>query len=244
MQQHNLKTASRERLAAVLAEGLASLTEEEALAAIDNPYVTSRILQALAQNARLSAFYSVRLKLVAHRQTPQAYAMKIVHYLHWPDLVRLSVEVTVPAPVRRAIDNILLVRVEKMTTGEKVSTARRCSPALIKVFLFDPDPKIFSALLVNQRVREEDLLHFASSPQATPENLTTLAGHHKWSYRLTIRKALVLNPATPRAVAASQLRYLSSRDLVGLHQNPATSIYLRRCIEGLTKPDRSVEPVD
>ena len=228
-----LKAASREVLASYLDENIAHLTEDEALAFIENPYVTSRMLQALAQNGRVSGFYSVRLKLVAHRHTPLAHAMKLVHYLYWPDMVRLSVEVTVPAPVRRALDTALVTRVDKLTLGEKVASARRCSAALIKVFLFDPDPKVFASLLVNQRLREEDLVFLATSPQATSEKLSMLAADHKWSYRYAIRKALVLNPLTPRAVAASQLRYLSRRDLVGIHQNPATSVYLRRCIERL-----------
>ena len=40
-----------------------------------------------------------------------------------------------------------------------------------------------------------------------------------------------MNPATPRSVAASQLRFLSRRDLRIIHDDPATSTYLRRCIE-------------
>ncbi len=46
--------------------------------------------------------------MVPHRLTPQAFAVKFVHCLYWFDLVRLSVEVTVPAPVRRAIDTQLV----------------------------------------------------------------------------------------------------------------------------------------
>ncbi len=55
----------------------------------------------------------------------------------------------------------------------------------------------------------------------------------KWSYRYAIRKALVLNPSTPRSTAASLLRFLSKRDLRMIHANPKTSVYLRRCIERL-----------
>ena len=58
----------------------------------------------------------------------------------------------------------------------------------------------------------------------------------KWSYRYAVRLALVLNPATPRAAAASQLRYLRRKDLARIHANPATSVYLRRCIERLQPP--------
>jgi hypothetical protein len=233
MRVRDIKSLSRDDLSLFVAENLTYLAEDEALAVLQNPYVSARLLGALAQNQRLSGFYSVRLRLVAHRQTPQAHAVKLVHYLHWPDLVRLSVEVTVPAAVRRAIDTILLNRADKLSLGERISSARRCSNALIKVFLFDPDPKVFAALLVNQRLREDDLLLLASSPQATREQLRMMGDDRKWSTRYAIRKALVLNPITPRSTAAAQLRYLSRRDLVDIHRNPSTTVYVRRCIERL-----------
>ncbi len=236
----DLKSLPREELTSLVAEEGGVLTEDEALAVLENPYVTPQILGRLAQHPRLTGFYSVRLRLVAHRQTPQAHAVKLVHYLYWFDLLRLSIDVTVPAPVRRAIDTQLLIRVEKLALGERVSSARRCGPALVKVFLFDASPHVFEALLVNQRLREDDLLALIASSQATPEQLAMIAADPRWSYRYSIRKALVLNPATPRAAAASQLRYLSRVDLRRIHSNPRTSVYLRRCIERMRPDEFSV----
>lgn len=228
-----LKSLQRDALFSFLAENLNFLSEDEAVAVLENPHITPKLCGVIAQTQRLAAFYSVRLRLVAHRQTPQAHAIKLVHYLYWPDLVRLSVEVTVPATVRRAIDTVLLTRVEKLALGEKIAAAKRCSAALIKVFLFDRDPKVFASLLVNQRLREDDLLLLLSSSEATVDQLVMLAGDRKWSTRYAVRKALVLNPLTPRSIAASQLRFLSRRDLRDIHDNPSTSVYLRRCIERL-----------
>jgi hypothetical protein len=230
---HHLKGLTRDALALFVAENGKHLLEEEALAVLDNPYIAPPILQAIAQNQRLIGFYSVRLRLAAHRSTPQAVSVKLVYYLHWPDLLRLSTDVKVPAPVRRAIDTQLLLRVAKRSLGEKVASARLCSHALIKALLFDRDPKVFAALLVNQRLREDDLLFLVSSPEATVEQLVLVAADQKWSNRYAIRKAFVLNPHTPRATAATQLRYLSRRDLDLIHSKPDTSVYLRRCIERL-----------
>jgi len=228
-----LKEANAEQLAEIVAEHGPALLEEETLAILENPFVTPHILGKIAQTQRLAAFSSVRLKLVAHRQTPLAHSVKLVHYLHWFDLLRLSVEVTVPAPVRRAIDTQLLLRVEKITLGERITSARRCSRALISAFLSDPHPKVFESLLANKRLREDDLLSLLTSTRATVEQLRMVAEDMRWSYRYEIRKALVLNPATPRSAAASQLRYLSKRDLARIHASPDTSVYLRRCIERL-----------
>ncbi|HEV7238764.1 MAG TPA: hypothetical protein VGQ36_05950 [Thermoanaerobaculia bacterium] len=229
--RRRIQELAREDLAAFVDENLTALTEEEVLAILENRFVTPRLLSQVAQTPRLTGFYSVRVRLVAHRQTPQAHSVKLVHYLRWFDLLRLSIDVQVPAPVRRAIDTQLVLRVDKLTLGEKVSSARACSPALIKVFLFDPDPKVFAALLINKRLREDDLLALISSDRATAEQLLMIAADRKWSYRYSVRKALVLNPATPRSAAASQLRFLTRIDLRRIHANPGTSTYLRRCIE-------------
>jgi len=228
-----IKTFSRDALAAFVADNIAHLFEEEALAVLENRNVTPQICQQIARSARLAAFYAVRLRLVAHRQTPQAHAVKLVHYIYWFDLLRLSTDVKVPPTVRRAIDQLLLTKVNKLTLGERVAAARRCNGTLAKALMFDPEPAVFEALLKNARLREEDLVVLASSPRATPEQLRVLAADGKWSYRYAIRKALVLNPSTPRAAAASQLRHLRRADLREIHGNPSTSTYLRRCIERL-----------
>jgi hypothetical protein len=226
-----IRRFSSAELAAFVAANAASLLEDEALALLDNAHCTAAVCQTLARNQRLTAFYSVRLRLVQHRATPLTHAVKLVHYLHWPDLLRLSVDVKVLPQVRRAIDAQLLARLPKVALGEKIAAAKRCSAALINVLLFDPDPNVFASLLINQLVREEDLLRFAGSESASAEKLRLLAGDQKWSYRYAIRRALVVNQSTPRSIAASQLRFLSGRDLRIIHSDPATSTYLRRCIE-------------
>lgn len=227
----------RDDLLQFVQENVRHLLEDEALAVLDNPYVTPQVCQQIAQNQRLAGFYSVRLKLVANRHTPQAHAVKFVHYLFWSDLVRISVDMKVSAPVRRAIDTILVNKIDKLTLGERITIAKRCSHALIKELLFDPDPKVFEALLINQRVREDDLLLVAGSDRASAAQLQLLANDPKWSYRYPIRKALVMNPRTPRSAAASLLRSLTPRDLRLIHRNPHTTVYVRRCIESLQPAD-------
>ena len=82
-------------------------------------------------------------------------------------------------------------------------------------------------------MREDDLLTLAISENATREQLTILSGDIKWSFRYAIRKALIMNPNTPRAIAAVQLKHLSVADLRKVYHHPETTVYLRRCIERL-----------
>src|SRR2546421_11774408 len=122
-----IQQLSREELQAFVLENVRNFIEDEALAVLENPFVSLPICQQIAQNQRLTGFYSVRLKLVADKHTPQAHAVKLVHYLYWSDLVRLSVDVKLSAAVRRAIGTILVNKVDKLSLGEWITSATRCS---------------------------------------------------------------------------------------------------------------------
>src|SRR5207253_10359864 len=78
------------------------------------------------------------------------------------------------------------------------------APDIYPLSLHDALPILFASLLVNQRVREDDLLLIAGSNRASAEKLLLLAADRKWSSRYALRRALVLNPLTPRSVAASR----------------------------------------
>lgn len=231
----DIRSLGREALHDLVFESAAQLLEDEALAVLDNPQCSTRICEAIARIQRLTGFRSVRVKLVAHRAAPRAQALKLVHYLYWADLLRLSVDVTVPAAVRRAIEQQMLVRIAELTLGEKVAAARSCSGTIVRVMLEEPDERIFEALLINPRLREEDLVALASSETAPPAKLRLLAADRKWSRRLAIRRALAGNPATPRGIAAAQLPHLSSTDLARIYRHPATPAYVRLCIERLKR---------
>jgi hypothetical protein len=228
-----IRAFDRAELEAFVSDNLELLSEDEAVACLENPFAGPKICGAMARTARLTGIYAVTRRLVAHRQTPQAHAVKLVHYLHWVDLLRLSTDVRVPAPVRRAIDGVLMARVSKLTTGEKVASARICGTALIEALIVDPHPRVFEALLPNRRLREDDLLALISSRRASREQLQMIADDPRWSFRRAVRLALVLNPDTPRAAAASQLRHLSKRERERVRNNPSISLYLKRCIERL-----------
>lgn len=224
---------NRQELNAFLENAGDSLTEEEALAVMDNRFCSSQICLQIAQSTRLSSFYSVRARLVAHRSTPQGHALKYVHHLQWRDLIRYSTDTRIAPQVRRAIDTQMLTRLPKLSLGERIASAKVCSRELIKKLLYDSDPKVFESVLINPRLVEEDLVAYIDSGKADGQNLTAIADHSKWAFRYAIRRSLAINSKTPRAVAASQLRYLQRNDLEALMRRPETSTYLRRCIERL-----------
>lgn len=229
----DLRELNGEELQAFVEENGESLLEEEALQVLANRYCSPAVALRVAANPRLTSFYSVRAALVRHRATPQGHALKLLHHLYWVDLLKFSVDMTVSPGIRRAIDQQMLTRLPKLTLGEKITSARSCSRDLIKALIVDPSARVFEALLINPRLTEPDLLTLIGSNRASPPQLTLIAGSRKWAFRIAIRRALVLNADTPRAVAASQLLHLSAADLAALHSHPEVSTYLKRCIERL-----------
>lgn len=232
-QNDSIRGMNRDELTGFLENAGDSLTEKEALAVLENRFCSSQICSQIAQSTRLTSFYSVRAKLIAHRNTPQGHAMKYVHHLQWRDLLRYSTDMRILPAVRRAIDVQMLTRLPKLTLGERIASAKVCSRELIKKLLYDPDPKVFESLLNNPRLSEEDLVACIESGKVRGANLAFIADHSKWAFRYPVRRSLAMNTETPRGVAASQLRYLQRDDLNALMRRPETSTYLRRCIERL-----------
>lgn len=228
-----IRDMSGEELGAFVAERLASLGEDEAIAVLSNRFCTPPVCVAIAGNSRLASFYEVKQRLVTCRATPQHLALKFVRHLYWSDLVRHSTDVQVMPTIRRAIDAQLLAGIAKRTLGERISTAKCCSREVGEALMTDPDMRVFAALLNNPRLREDDLVGFIQSDRVAAEHLRLIAGHVKWGCRYAIRRAIAFSGVAPRAVAASQLRFLRKDDREGLYRHPATSVYLRRCIEAL-----------
>ncbi|HUF18767.1 MAG TPA: hypothetical protein VMS12_12055 [Thermoanaerobaculia bacterium] len=228
-----IREMNREDLDHFFESTLPSMLEEEALAVMKNHYCSAMMLAAIARETRLTSHASVRRALVSHRLTPQGQAMKFVHYLRWHELLRLSTDVMVPPPVRRAIEDQMKIRLAKVTLGEKISSAGFCSRELARALLREKDARIFAALLRNQRMPEEYLLVHIDSEAAGPEHLRMISEHPKWSCRYSIRRAIAMNPRTPRAVAASVLVHLKRTDLEELRKRPQTSRYLLACMERL-----------
>ncbi len=227
----DLRERNTEELERFVEERGGALIEEEALLVLENRFCTAAIAERIAQDPRLTAYYAVRAALVRNRATPHAHALKFVHHLYWRDLLKFSVEMTIPAVTRRAIDVQLLARLPKVTLGEKITAARICSRELVRALMLDPSPRVFEAVLVNPQLVEPDLLNHIGSGRATGLQLSLVAANPKWGFRITVRRALVLNPETPKGVAAAQLPYLPKGELVSLLRHPQISAYVKKCIQ-------------
>ena len=89
-----------------------------------------------------------------------------------------------------------------LTLGERKSLARRPDRDTMQRLIADPHPDVIHRLLRNSRVLEDDVVRLAARRPGRSEVLTEIARSTKWVHRPRVRMALVLNPATPAAIAA------------------------------------------
>jgi len=95
------------------------------------------------------------------------------------------------------------------------------------MLLRDPHPAVVAILLDNPHLTEAEVVRVAAMRPAVPDSLATIAHHARWSVRHAVKRALVLNPATPLADAMRIATTLRAAELTELAQDPSLSEALR-----------------
>jgi len=114
-----------------------------------------------------------------------------------------------------------------LTLGERKSLARTHRREDLLLLIRDPHPAVVAIFLDNPHVTEIDVVRIAAARPAVPESLTKIAAHPKWSVRHAVKRALVMNPATPLADAIRITTTLRTQELAELALDPALSEPLR-----------------
>jgi hypothetical protein len=176
-------------------------------------------------------YHAVRRALAAHPRTPRREALSLVSTLFWRDLAHLSADSRVHPEIRRTADRDLLRRLPEMAFAERVDLARTVGRGTLILLRLDPDPRILSAVLDNRFATEPDVVQAAARSEATPEILTAIATHRRWSLRPGVRSALLRNRNLPGPLALGLLTRASRDDLEGLLAAHGIPRFLRLCVE-------------
>jgi hypothetical protein len=84
-----------------------------------------------------------------------------------------------------------------LTLGERKSLARSPTRKSMDKLFADPHPMVIRTLLANPKVVEDDVVRLAARRPVEPEVLAEVARSPRWSHRVRVRMAIVLNPDTP-----------------------------------------------
>ncbi len=201
------KSSSGEPVLDDSANAVASeLTEDQALALLKRSDVTAADLALLGRNPSAIKSRKVLLALATHPRTPRHITIPMLRRL-------FTFAPTVAADVKRAAEEQILNRLESLSSGERISLARRASGRVAAALLLDAEIRVVSTALDNSRLVEA-LVVTALMKHNAPESLFALVSEHrKWSLRREVQIALLRSETLPLDRAIELARNFSAEFL-------------------------------
>jgi hypothetical protein len=218
------------------ARGIAQPQSEDLiLASLQNRDLSPEEIELLGQNQVAMKSRKVCVAIAAHPRTPRHFSIRLIRRFYTFDLMRFSSHVGVAADLKRMADEQLIARLASVTLGERLSLARRGSPAVAAALLFDKEPRVLHTALENSRLTESAVINGVMRPNATSVFVAAVCHHPKWSVRREIRVALLRSPHTPLAHALAFARTIPAallRDILhGSRLPEKIKTYLRDNLE-------------
>ncbi|HLK33745.1 MAG TPA: hypothetical protein VKT29_11685 [Terriglobales bacterium] len=185
-----------------------ALSEELALALLDRRDLPPDVLEALSKNTPVLKLRRVLTGLVAHAKTPRHVSLPAIRHLYTFELMQLALSPAVLADIKKAAEETLVSRLEKVTIGERITLARRASGRVAAALLLDPEPRVVEAAVTNPFLTEPMLVKTLMSGKASAALVDLVCRDGKWSLRREVRIALLRHEATPPEQAAEFARSL------------------------------------
>jgi hypothetical protein len=178
------------------------LTENEVLALLSRPDITAETLAVVGRERDAMTSRKVALALVIHPRTPRHISIPALRHMFTFDLMQVGLTPTVAGDIRRAAEEQILHRLEALSTGEKISLARRASGRVAAALLQDQDPLVLTAALDNPRLIENSIVTALMKAEVAESLFVKVSEHLKWSVRREVQIALLRsdNLPLPRAV--------------------------------------------
>ncbi|OFV87915.1 MAG: hypothetical protein A2V74_08775 [Acidobacteria bacterium RBG_16_70_10] len=217
---------------------------------LDRPDLDEQILLSLLRRAMPPAFLEilaatrpwserplVLARVVLNPAAPRTLSLRLVSSLYWRDLAAVAATPHVVGAVRARAESLLRELLGDMRLGDRVTLARIATPAVLPLLLLDAEHKVTEAVLMNPRLREEDLLVALRRDDAPKALIEAAASSAKWSANYAVRLALVLQPRTPLPLALLQVSSLVPRDLERVVETPGLRPLLHAAARAVLERD-------
>jgi hypothetical protein len=173
------------------------LSEDAALALVKSADVTGEALAQVAKNLVVSKSRKVLVALTSHPRTPRHLSIPMLRGMFTFDLMNLAMMPVVAPDVKRAAEEQLIMRLESLPLGQKITLARRASGRVAAALLQTSDQRIISSALDNTHLTEALVVQALMKPRS-PERLYVLVSDHSnWQNRREVQIALLRSEKTP-----------------------------------------------
>jgi len=125
------------------------MNEDLALLFLTRRDLPPAALEALAKNGHAMKHRRVLAAIVAHVKTPRHVSLPIARHLYTFELLQIALTPAVPADVKMAVEDAITMRLESISAGERLALAKRGSTRVAAALLFEREPAVMQAALVN-----------------------------------------------------------------------------------------------
>jgi hypothetical protein len=173
------------------------LTEDVALSLLDRRDLPAEAIESLAHNQGVMKSRKVLRAVVAHPHTPRHISLPRARHLYTFELMQIALAPAVLADLKRMAEEMIVMRMESITSGERLSLAHRSSTRVAGALLGDSEARVREAALENPRLNEAAVIRALQQDGASEALVHAVCRHPKWSLRQDVRIALVRNRHTP-----------------------------------------------
>jgi hypothetical protein len=189
------------------------LDEDSALALLRDADTSAETLSSLARSSVTAKSRKVMLGIVQHARTPRHVSIPLLRRMFTFDLMQITLTPVIAADIKRAAEEQIIVRLESIPAGQKITLGRRASGRVAAELLQESDTRVISPALENPQLTESLVVRSLMKASA-PEILFRLVSHHpKWSLRREVQIALLRSKKTPSERAREFARNFSDEFL-------------------------------
>lgn len=173
--------------------------EDQALAFLQRRDLSADMLASLARNPEAMKSRKVLLALIAHPRTPRHVSVPLLRRIFVFDLMQVTLTPAIAADIKRAAEDQLLVRLEKLSAGEKTTLAKRASGRVAAALLQDEDARVVAPALDNAQLTESFVIQALMKPRVPATLFELVSEHRNWCLRPEVQLALLRDEKTPIA---------------------------------------------
>lgn len=181
----------------------ARLNEDLALTLLERRDLPPSVLEDLARNGAVMRHRKVIVRVVAHPRTPRHVTLPITRSLYTFELMQLALTPHVAADVKLAVEETLVSRLETISSGERLTLARRGSTRTAAALLCDSETRVIEAALDNPYLTEIWVVKSLMREGCPHPLVHAVCNHAKWPLRRDVQIALLRCEQTPLARAIS-----------------------------------------
>ena len=208
---HLLQSTSAE----VLREAAAhpGMNEDLALALLSRRDLPFGIAEVLVKNPGVMKHRKVLTAIVGHPKTPRHVSVPMVRTLYVFELMQVALTPAVASDIKRVAEDQIVLRLETISTGERLALAKQGSNRIAEALLCDPEARIVEAALLNPRMTESSVIKAIARDDAPAHFIDQACRHPKWSLRRDVQLSLLKSEHTPLARVLIFVRAFSTHTI-------------------------------